>query len=177
MKLSIGKVGSDASQVCRCGSSNEPSHSWASDSSDPPDESTFPEMSRSDSGFAPCNICEDPSTAPYHFFSWPLHMSYQPTSPCYCKAGFKSPDGFSPCTPCSPGSNTLSCNDDGWWKIYQHNTGATSCTCSGGFFSSSGTDSEGPCQKCPAGATTYISPQGWYSGGVCVGGGKHSPQN
>jgi len=74
-------------------------------------------------------------------------MAYFPNSPCYCKAGYKSTDGLSPCQQCSPGSSTYNSK-----QVYD--TGSTVCNCIQGYFSPTGNDNDGPCQKCPTGTTT-----------------------
>lgn len=156
-----GVAATDASQVCRCAVSIAPYTSWATDGYVPYDKATLPEMSRSDTGYAPCSLCPD-NSAPY---IWEIVASstlviYHQTDPCYCNPGFKSIDGLSPCTPCSSGSDTLSAQDANYEGIYRYvyATGATSCQCIQGYFSIDGTDSKGACTKCPLGTTTPSIP-------------------
>lgn len=115
-------------------------------------------MFRSDTGFAPCNLCPDSNTLPYHLVDDCMSPTVQHTgaSSCYCKVGYRSTDGFSPCLECTPGSSTLTkkglCFNNYFKTIYL--TGSSTCFCSQGYFSSSGTDNDGPCQQCPTGTST-----------------------
>ena len=103
-------------------------------------------------GYAPCNLCQDTSTAPYRFDNvYFLAMKYFSNSPCYCKANYRSSNGLSPCQQCSPGSSTFTML---WANWFAYKTGATSCYCNQGYFSPTGNDDDGQCQKCPIGTTT-----------------------
>lgn len=129
-------------------------------------------MSRSDTGFAPCNFCPD-NTLPYHFVGgccyWGV-MSYSPTNPCYCKANYRSSNGLEPCQECSPGSYTLSAQAVYYGvKQYKYATGSTTCQCMQGYISPTGTDSNGPCEKCPFGTSTLAMP--YTTDGYIMSGG------
>lgn len=120
-------------------------------------DSDLPDMYRSDTGYAPCNQCQDIDTTAYSFNWWQCgyNMAYFPDSPCHCKVGYKSSNGLSPCEKCSEGSSTR--DPYGHYCHYiadYYATGATVCSCIQGYFSPSGYDTDGNCNRCPYGTTT-----------------------
>ena len=104
-------------------------------------------------------MCQDNTVSYYYKWEWSsMYMQHFPDSPCYCKAGYKSPNRLSPCQQCSPGSSTLSKPNPyyEWMGSYydRYITGSTVCNCMRGYFSPTGNDNYGPCQKCPIGTST-----------------------
>jgi len=128
---------------------------WYYDGQSIPNDSLLPDMYRSDTGYAPCNQCSD-NTVSYRFNWWYCNnnVQYFPDSPCHCKIGYKSPNGLAPCQQCSPGSSTRNYINYCGYNVNSYTTGSSVCNCMQGYFSLTGNDNDGPCQKCPTGTST-----------------------
>ena len=172
--------------MCRCGVPSTPNHDWGYDGQTLLDDAAIPDMYRSDTGnsliisydstnlqiiagFAPCSLCPDTDTVPYrvntHWHGEYLNTQFSPDSPCYCKAGYRSSTGLSPCQQCSPGSSTKFPHYNMYNANYgsaTYDTGSTSCNCIQGYSSPTGNDNDGPCEKCPTGTTTIEKSGGTF---------------